>query len=723
MRLGHWLAGVLGMGGIVGLGTLLSADDYAFPQQPRYRGEPARTSVPGQYFPRGAAPNAGLPNYHEELFGTPRPSARPAEADIVPASAEVRPEPRRYGEPRRLPVVPAAHATAEAGRDDTRDQFNMLSERERHLGGNDSPPPQAAEPASQEPAARELIPAEFRSHFERGRIRQILAEESADSPFEPPAQLDANIAAERKPLPPEAPLHHVIAPAAAIEEPADEPGAPVVTPAPARAEAESHPLTAAPPTVQTPGVESSAVATPIAQAAVSAEGQFAAVQLHWAKRGELLVGQEGTCELRVKNSGQGTAADVVVEAWFPSTVRLVSASPHPDDSATHLVWRLESLAAGAEQAIEIKLIPSRSGAIEPKALARFTQSAATRFSIDEPRLEVSLRGPNEVTLGDPASQIVLVSNAGTGVARNVTVLAHIPAGLEHASGNELALDIGTLGPGETRRVRLGLAAAKGGRHTIEVEAAGDSGLRHATSSEVIVISPSLKLDLAGPGLRYKGRNATYEITVTNDGTAPSNNVRITHRIPEGFQFVKAGESASFDAAKHTVDWFLDRIEPGKSETLTVELTAIRLGEFVHEVVATSEQGVRAEQQLAATVDGTASLVLEIIDLDDPVEVGVETAYEIRVRNEGSKPAANVGLSCELPQGVELVDAQGPIDHLAQDATIAFGRLPTLEDGKTAIYRIKVRGMVRGHHRFRALLSSDSITRPQTVEELTQFYDE
>ena len=50
MRLGHWLAGVLGMSGIVGLGTLLLADDYAFPQQPRYRGEPART-VHGRFPP------------------------------------------------------------------------------------------------------------------------------------------------------------------------------------------------------------------------------------------------------------------------------------------------------------------------------------------------------------------------------------------------------------------------------------------------------------------------------------------------------------------------------------------------------------------------------------------------------------------------------------------------------------------------------------------------
>ena len=61
-----------------------------------------------------------------------------------------------------------------------------------------------------------------------------------------------------------------------------------------------------------------------AVASAAAEGQPPMLQLRWLKRGEMLVGQAGACQLLVKNNGQATAVDVVVEAFFPSTVRLIT---------------------------------------------------------------------------------------------------------------------------------------------------------------------------------------------------------------------------------------------------------------------------------------------------------------------------------------------------------------------------------------------------------------
>src|SRR4029079_5847540 len=103
--------------------------------------------------------------------------------------------------------------------------------------------------------------------------------------------------------------------------------------------------------------------------------------------------------------------------------------------------------------------------------------------------------------------------------------------------------------------------------------------------------------------------------------------------------------------------------------------------------------------------------LEIVDLNDPVEVGSETAYEIRIKNEGSSAAKHVCLSCELPSAVELLDAKGPAQHVNENGMVVFKELPQLETGKTAIYRVQVRGRVAGNHRFRARLTSDSNEEP------------
>jgi hypothetical protein len=53
----------------------------------------------------------------------------------------------------------------------------------------------------------------------------------------------------------------------------------------------------------------------------------------------------------------------------------------------------------------------------------------------------------------------------------------------------------------------------------------------------------------------------------------------------------------------------------------------------------------------------------------------------------------------------------------------FKALGQLEPGKTAVYRINVRGRADGNHRFRARLASDSIKEPLVFEELTKFYGE
>ena len=119
--------------------------------------------------------------------------------------------------------------------------------------------------------------------------------------------------------------------------------------------------------------------------------------------------------------------------------------------------------------------------------------------------------------------------------------------------------------------------------------------------------------------------------------------------------------------------------------------------------------------------GAASLVMEVTDLDDPVEVASETAYEIRVRNEGSKAAQNLSVSCELPAGVEMINCKGPTECVAENGMLIFKPIKGLNPKESVTYRVHVRGMEAGNLRFRARLMSESSEKPLIVEETTQFY--
>jgi uncharacterized repeat protein (TIGR01451 family) len=457
---------------------------------------------------------------------------------------------------------------------------------------------------------------------------------------------------------------------------------------------------------------------------VSAPSSGPMMSVRWVTRGDVNVGQECRCALVVRNAGKSAAKEVVVEAAFPRTVRLLSAEPAPKESQERLVWTFDELAAGTEKFIEIAMIPSKRGELATSANVRFTETAQALFRVEEPQLKLQIQGPHEVLVGEPASQIVTVSNPGTGVAHDVVVEAAIPDGLECQNGKRPVISVGSLAPGESRSVRIALAAVKGGDRMIAVQAKGSGGnLVQVAETKLTVIAPSLAVKVEGPGLRYVSRHAKYQIVVTNNSNAPSNNVRVVDAIPNGFGFVKASKGGQLDASGKAVMWFVGRLEPGKSAELEVDLVAKAIGDFEHRVRAAADNGAEALAIAATKVDGVASLSIEVADLDDPVEVGSETAYEIRVRNDGSKPADKVSLACELAAGVKLINCKGPTTHAVEETVLTFKPLASLAPGQTIVYQVHIRGTEAGDLRLRARLMSESIQKPITVEETTRFYED
>ncbi len=465
----------------------------------------------------------------------------------------------------------------------------------------------------------------------------------------------------------------------------------------------------------------SAYTAPASKSSASVS-QSPSVTVEWRSTEAVTVGQESTCDLIVKNSGSANARDVEVHAQFPANVRLVSAKPEPASKA-NLVWEFAEIAPGEEKVVHVNFVPVERGEVAATADVRFTGAASTSFAVTEPLLAIKLEGSTEVLVGENASQTLMISNPGTGTAANVKVEALIPAGLEHARGERLTMDLGNLAPGENRPIRLALTAVGGGRQVIEVHATADNGLVESAASEVTVIAPSLAATIEGPGLRYLGRHATYKLHVSNDGAAATDNVRVMHKIPDGFEFISAERGAQYDPQNRMLNWFVGRLDRGAEAQVAVVLNAKSIGEFTHFVRATSEHGAISDTEVTTRVEGAASLVVDVLDLDDPVEVGVETAYEIRIKNEGTAPAANVGLTCELPAGMEFLTASGSSIHANDNELVAFQPVAEVPAGKTLTYTVKVKGTLSGNMRFRTKVSSDSLAEPLASEEMTKIYGE
>ncbi|MCG6157471.1 hypothetical protein [Rubinisphaera margarita] len=471
-------------------------------------------------------------------------------------------------------------------------------------------------------------------------------------------------------------------------------------------------------------VEEPAVSTnaPVTRISDAAEGpQTPSVKVQWQSPEGINVGQQSTCELVVENVGQSTAYNVSVNTQFPESVELVDTTAEVTPGSGQLQWTLGNMAPGQTETIRIEVVPTQRGALNATAEVHFAAATQSAFVVREPLLGLKMDGPTEVLLGDPASQSVTITNPGNGIAKNVKLEALIPDGLEHPRGKRLLMDVGSLNPGEARSIRLALAATTGGTKLIQVSATAESGLLATSESTINIIAPSLAAEISGPGLRYKNRSATYTLKVANDGTVSTSNVRLMHKIPEGFEFLSASRGATYDAPTRILSWFVGNLQPGKVAEMEVELNAVRIGEFTHFIRATSEHGSTTDTQIVTRVEGASALVLKIFDMDDPIEIGNQTSYEVRVMNEGSAAAEDVGVTCELPEGVEFVSASGPSEFVVDGNLILFKPLEGVPAGQSASFKIHVVGKTEGNHKFRARMTSATSPEPLTFEELTRFY--
>lgn len=444
--------------------------------------------------------------------------------------------------------------------------------------------------------------------------------------------------------------------------------------------------------------------------------QSPGVTLEWIRHGEFNVGQTCQLDLVVHNSSRSTVRSVMTEAVIPAELEVLSVSPAPLAGASAPSWTFGELRAGEKRTVTMQVVPRHRGDMRLSAFVRLTGFTASAFTVQEPMVGIAVSGPAEMEVGQQVSYVVRVNNPGTGVASNVLIQAVVPDGLEHRRGSLLTIEIGTLNPGESRQAQLSLTAVRGGAHQMAVRVVADGGLSDQSMTTVSIAEPRLDLQIAGPAGQMAGRTDNYGLKVVNAGSVPSANVRAKYRVPDGFTFVSADRGGKYNDVDRSIEWFVGTVQPGESSQFQVSLRADQTGKLLHQAGLISEHGKVTMAEHTTSVEGTAVLDLKIAANRTQLKVGDEVTYEIRVANTGSRAAAGVGMSCELPSGVELQQAAGPSEYIAENGVMVFKSLPQIEAGKTAVFAVKVRCTREGIHRLRLRVASESISEPLIGEE-------
>jgi uncharacterized repeat protein (TIGR01451 family) len=455
--------------------------------------------------------------------------------------------------------------------------------------------------------------------------------------------------------------------------------------------------------------------------------QQPAITLQKVSPAEIQVGKQATFELHIRNAGQVPAHHVVVTDYVPAGTQLVDARP-PANGGQHtaggaLIWSLGTLQPGEESQITLQVMPQSEGEIGSTAQVSFAAAATSRSICTRPQLTIEHTAPPKVLIGESLTVGITVSNPGSGPATGVAIEEDVPDGLAHVAGTQLEYEVGTLRPGESKRLELALRAEKPGviQNTIVVRGEGGLAAQHTVQLEVV--APQLAVEVEGPKRRFLERQATYTLQVANPGTAPARDVELAAFLPRGMKFVTTDSQGQYDPAQHAVFWSLEELPPSKAGAVKLTTLPVEPGEQRLRIESRAERGLTAAGEQVVQVEQSAELLHTVKDTDEVIEVGSETTYEIRVTNTGTKAATNVRLAALMPPGMSAVGGEGPT-RAGSDATqVIFEPLARLNPQEEVTYRVTVQGKQQGDHIVRVQLSSDEWPTPVTREESTRVYQD
>jgi hypothetical protein len=179
--------------------------------------------------------------------------------------------------------------------------------------------------------------------------------------------------------------------------------------------------------------------------------------------------------------------------------------------------------------------------------------------------------------------------------------------------------------------------------------------------------------------------------------------------------IVAAPGATLSGNKAT--WFVPELKPGAKITHTVKMTSKVAGTVCNNATATV--GSLSDSAKACTVwKGIAAVALEVVDNPDPIQIGENTLYTIRVINQGFADIHNVKLVATFD------DKTAPIrtdKGTISGRTVTTSVVPTLASKQVLTGTITVKGVKAGDSRNKVVLTCEELNSAVEETESTTVY--
>jgi len=324
----------------------------------------------------------------------------------------------------------------------------------------------------------------------------------------------------------------------------------------------------------------------------------------------------------------------------------------------------------------MQIMPTDEGEVGSVATVRFQTSPPARSIVTRPkaRREYGRAAARARGRRGPAQLHRLQSRQRRGHRRDAR-RAH-PRGLKHPAGAELEYNVGDLKPGESRQLQLHLKAVQAGTINNVVTAKADANLRAEHRFSFEVASAKLDVALTGPKRRYLEREATYQFSVANPGTAPAKQVELVAYLPPGLKFVSANNAGRYDANTRAVFWQMDELPVNQHGTVELVTMPVAAGQFNLKVRGVAQRGVGDEKEQPCSWKGWPRSSSSFRTPKIRWKSAARRPTRSRSSTRGQRPRPTCNWPFSAPE-LKPLAAEGPTRYTIQDDKVVFESLPQL----------------------------------------------
>ncbi len=426
--------------------------------------------------------------------------------------------------------------------------------------------------------------------------------------------------------------------------------------------------------------------------------------------------------IHITNLTNTTLNSIVLTETLAQNYEFESASPSPQQIPGSLIWQIDSLGPKSTEEVEIYGRAKNINAMKHRTTLTYAVVSSTNIRVVRPELELTRRAPAETLLCDAFPVEYIITNVGTGSAKEVRIYETLPSGLKTTDGSaEVSFTVGTLRAGQSRSFAAELRANRRGLYANKAMASSSSNTRaESAPTATSVRQPALVITKSGPERQYLGRSLGYEITVINRGDGTALKTILEDTIPSDITQVEV--SAGAEVTGNRLRWDLGSIAANASKSIRVSYKPSKVGIFTSDTTVSAHCTETVSSSTSTAVVGIPIVRLDVVDLQDPVEVGENVTYVITATNDGSAPDHNVRVVCQLEDKIQYVSSSGATHASVMGRTINFTPLRTLSPGTKATWRVIAKAAKPGSVRFKVTMTSDELTRPIDETEASYLYE-